>query len=215
MKLLNLFSGTCSVSDPWRTAGHDVIELDTDGRFNPEIKQNILEWDHKELPWVPDVIWASPPCTEYSIAKTRGVRDLVLADSLVAKAMEIIQYFESKNPNLIWFLENGATTLLWKREVAKDLLDFVILDYCQYGPDILYRKRTRIAHSKNLIWEPLPKCNPKTCSSCVNGVHLKSAQKGNDKGKDKHFDKCTTDELHRLPKALTEEILQICESTLR
>ena len=126
--------------------------------------------------------------------------------------MEIIQYFESKNQNLIWFLENGQTTLLWKREVAKNLTIYVDLDYCQYGT--LYRKRTRIAHSKNLVWNPRPKCNPKTCLSCVNGVHLKSAQKGNDKGKDKHFDKCTTDELHALPKALTQEILQVCESTI-
>jgi hypothetical protein len=210
MRLLNIFSGTGSVSKPWKEAGHQVIDLDIDNSFNPVILQDILEWNYKELPWIPDVIWSSPPCTEYSIAKTVGVRNLTLADNLVARTLEIITYFESKNPNLIWFLENGQTTLLWKREVAKSLTNYVDLDYCQYGT--LYRKRTRIAHSKNLIWHPKPKCNPKTCSSCVDGVHLKSAQKGNDKNKDKKFDRCTVHELHALPKKLTEEILHLCES---
>ena len=151
MKLLNVFSGTGSVSKPWREAGHEVIDVDIDATFDPDIKQNILEWDYTALPWIPDVIWSSPPCTEYSIAKTRGVRNLTLADSLVARTLEIINYFESKNPNLVWFLENGQTTLLWKREVAKSLTNYVDLDYCQYG-DVLYRKRTRIAHSPNLNW---------------------------------------------------------------
>jgi len=212
MKLLNLFSGTGSVSIPWREAGHEVIDLDIDGRFGADIVVDILEWDYKDLPWIPDVIWSSPPCTEYSIAKTRGMRNLVLADSLVHQTLKIIQYFESINPNLIWFFENGQTTLLWKREVAKNLTNYVDLDYCQYGT--LYRKRTRIAHSKNLVWHPRPKCDPKTCSACVNGVHIKSAQRGNDRGKDKRIDQCTVHELHALPKALTEEILQVCENTL-
>ena len=213
MKLLNVFSGTGSVSKPWREAGHEVIDVDIDATFDPDIKQNILEWDYTALPWIPDVIWSSPPCTEYSIAKTRGVRNLTLADSLVARTLEIINYFESKNPNLVWFLENGQTTLLWKREVAKSLTNYVDLDYCQYG-DVLYRKRTKIAHSPNLHWQPRPKCNPKTCSACVNGVHLKSAQRGNSKNKDKDFDRCTVHELHALPKKLTEEILHLCENTL-
>ena len=209
MKLLNLFSGTKSVSKPWRDAGHHVIDLDIDDSFKPDILQDILQWNYKDIPWIPDVIWSSPPCTEYSIAKTRGERNLVLADSLVEKTLEIIQYFESKKPNLIWFLENGRTTLLWKREVAKNLTNYVDLDYCQYGT--LYRKRTRIAHSKNLIWQPRPKCDPKTCFDCVNGVHIKSAQRGNDRGKDKRIDQCTVHELHALPRALTSEILHLCE----
>ena len=128
--------------------------------------------------------------------------------------MEIIHYFEQKNPALLWFLENGDSTLLWGREVAKNLKDFVVLDYCQYGT--LYRKRTRIAHSANLHWEPKALCNPKTCHACPDGKrHLKCAQRGPDKtlrGEAKNFDRCTVDELHALPSALTSEILQVCEA---
>ena len=215
MKLLNLYSGTGSVSKPWRAAGHQVWDVDVDPRFSPETCEDILQWDYTQLPFIPDAIWASPPCIEYARCKTRGPpRNFQLADSLVAKALEIIKYFEQKNPALLWFLENGDSTLLWGREVAKKLCNYVVLDYCQYGT--LYRKRTRIAHSANLHWEPRPLCNPKTCHACPDGkTHLKCAQRGPNKkltGAARKFDRCTVDELHALPQALTEEILKICES---
>ena len=49
-----------------------------------------------------DIVVASPPCTEYSAAKTTGVRkEEELADPLVKKALEIIQYFSPP----VWWLE--------------------------------------------------------------------------------------------------------------
>ena len=88
MKLLNLFSGTQSVSKPWKDAGHEVVDLDIDNAFRPTILEDILQWKFQDLLWIPDVIWSSPPCTEYSIAKTRGTRNLILADSLVERTLE-------------------------------------------------------------------------------------------------------------------------------
>ena len=127
MKLLNLFSGTGSVSKPWREAGHQVWDVDIDPRFSPETNEDILQWDYTQLPFIPDVIWSSPPCTEYARCKTRGPpRNFALADSLVKKALEIIHYFEERNPTLIWFLENGDSTLLWGREIAKNLKNDLI-----------------------------------------------------------------------------------------
>ena len=118
------------------------------------------------------------------------------------------------NKDLIWFLENGASTLLWGRDCASDLNWSVTLDYCCYGT--LYRKRTRIAHSANLLWDPRPLCDPKTCHACPDGkTHLKCAQRGPNKkltGAAKKFDVCTVDELHALPKILTEEILKVCKA---
>ena len=70
-----------------------------------------------------------------------------------------------------------------------------------------YRKRTRIAHSDNLQWIPRPLCNPKTCPSCVDGVHIRSAQQGpaKRKGVRNKQDTCSLDMLHGLPRFLTEE----------
>ena len=108
MRLLELFSGTGSVGKPWIEAGHEVISVDVDGRFGATIAGDILELNYKDLP-IPDVIWASPPCDQYARCRTRAKtpRNFKLADSLVAKAIEIIKYFEKLNPALIWFIENG------------------------------------------------------------------------------------------------------------
>ena len=215
MKLLELFSGTGSVGRPWREAGHEVISVDADGRFGAEIVEDLLRWNYCNLPWIPDAIWSSPPCVMYSRARTRAKtpRNFALADSLVAKAKEIIKYFQQINPDLIWFIENGNNTLLWDREVANDLTNFVVADYCQYsGPGC--RKRTRIAHSDNLLWIPRPLCDSKTCSQCVHGRHILTAQRGPGKsaGVRSLADKCSLDTLHALPRELTEEILRVCEA---
>ena len=94
MRLLNIFSGTDSVAIPWREAGHEVISVDIHPRFNPEICEDILQLAYCQLP-TPDVIWASPDCSQYARCRTRAKtpRNLALADSLVAKAIEIITYF--------------------------------------------------------------------------------------------------------------------------
>ena len=95
--------------------------------------------------------------------------------------------------------------------MAKDLTNYVIVDYCQFnGPG--YRKRTRIAHSDNLVWNPQPLCDPKTCEQCVDGRHMLTAQRGkqsNAKQK-RHGDTCSLDMLHGLPRELTQEIFQVC-----
>ena len=196
---------------PFRNAGHTVFEVDVDPTFTPDYCGDILLWDYKNLDFIPDIIWASPPCDQYSMARTRAKtpRNLVLADKLVAKALEIIEYFEQQNPDLIWFVENGNSTLLWGREVAKSLVlgSYVVLDYCQYGK--LYRKRTRIAHSQNLVWQPKELCDPKTCLACVGGKHIKTAQRGPCAGR--IGDVCSLNELHALPSELCDEILSVCQ----
>ena len=180
---------------------------------SPPTLCDIRELAYCKLP-VPDVIWASPPCDQYARCRTRAQtpRNFALADSLVAKALEIIEQFQRLNPALIWFLENGDSTLRWGREVAKDLTKYVVLDYCRYGGPG-YRKRTRIAHSDNLHWVPRPLCDPKTCAQCVDGRHILTTQQGPGKkaGVRNIEDKCSLDLLHALPRELTEEILRVCE----
>ena len=67
MRLLELFSGTGSVGRIARAHGWDVLSLDLK---NADINEDIQTWDYQQLePKHFDVILASPPCTEYSIAK--------------------------------------------------------------------------------------------------------------------------------------------------
>ena len=84
-----------------RDLGYEVVSLDLK---NADINSDILKWDYTMLKKDFTVVWASPPCTEYSRAKTTGIRNIDYANSVVKKTLEIIRYFEPQ----IFFVENPA-----------------------------------------------------------------------------------------------------------
>tara|TARA_B110000027_G_scaffold78725_1_gene83755 strand:- start:156 stop:794 length:639 start_codon:yes stop_codon:yes gene_type:complete len=144
-KLLDLFSGSGSVTKLSKKLNYDVKSLDiTQLKEAPPLtfKTDILNFNPEtELArWIPDIIWASPPCTEYSHAKTRGPRDIEGANKLVVKTINIIKWALKKNPKLIWIIENPQTGLLKDQRFMRNL-PYVDADYCSYG--LPYRKRTR------------------------------------------------------------------------
>jgi len=109
MRLLELFSGTGSVGTVFKEYGWEVVSLDRD--MPADISCDIMDWDYRNSPYPLkhfDVIWASPPCTEYSKAKTRGVRKLDEANAVVERTLEIFGHFQPS----IYFLENPQTGLL-------------------------------------------------------------------------------------------------------
>ena len=198
MKLLELFSGTGSVGKVARDFGFDVVSLDLKGAM---INTDILDWNYKDYPvGYFDFIWASPPCTEYSIAKTTGVRKIEEANKIVLKTIEIIKYFNPKT----FFIENPQTGLL-KKQVFMNEFDFKDVDYCKYG--FSYRKRTRLWNNLK-DWNPRPLCK-KDCNSIINGRHKETAQrlpsgKKSDWGNDYILHK--QDDLYRIPEELIKEI---------
>ena len=170
MKVLELFSGTGSVGNACREFGFDVISLERD--MEADIRMGIIDWDYTAFPSKYfDFIWASPPCTEYSIAKTIGTRDIEGSNRIVARTMEIIRYFDPR----YWILENPQSGKLKDQTVVSELA-FDDIDYCKYG--FPYRKRTRLWNNID-CWTPRPLCC-KDCGSMTEDRkrHKETAQRG-------------------------------------
>ena len=168
LKMLELFSGTGSIGKVAINYNFEITSLDKD--MEATIKTDILDWNYKTYPTKYfDVIWASPPCTEYSIAKTIGIRNIEQANNIVKRVLEIISYF---NPTY-YMIENPQTGLLKNQTFMLDI-PYNDLDYCKYG--MKYRKRTRIWNNLN-TWIPKPLCK-KDCGNIVNNKHIEVAQRG-------------------------------------
>ena len=138
-RLLELFAGAGSICKIFSARGWEVVSVDCDAKMQPTIVADIGTFDYKMLGGYYDAVWCSPPCTQYSIARSHAKtpRDLEGADKLVRRCRDIISYFQP----LAYFIENPHSGLLKRRDVVSDL-PYVVVDYCQYGWP--YRKRTII-----------------------------------------------------------------------
>ena len=127
LRVLDLFSGTGSITKAFHE--HEVTSLDLDPRFGPTICKDVFDWDYSALPsGTYDVIWASVPCEQYSLARSNALtpRDLVLADRIVQRTRDIIEHFKPR----CWFVENPSSSMLWRRFTWPRL---VKTSYCSYG----------------------------------------------------------------------------------
>jgi site-specific DNA-cytosine methylase len=206
MRLLELFSGTGSMGRAFRDLGWEVVSLDImPGQHT--IRADIRDWDYSIFPVGHfDAIHASPPCTEYSIARTcaKTPRNLELADSLVQKTLDIIDYFKPK----AFFIENPFTGMLKRRPLMQHMEPYLRrVTYCRYG--MLYRKETAIWTNLGDYWQPRPLCtraNP--CPQVVDFWHPASAQQ-RERLNQPRFKK---EELYVIPAALCKEIAEATEA---
>ena len=200
-RLLELFSGTKSVSNVAKALGWETISLDIDPKFGPDWCMDIMDFDQTQFPKNHfDFVWASPDCRAYSSARTNAKipRDEAMAasDKLVAKTLQIISHF-----GCAYCIENPATSRLWKRDVA-DGLQCVTASYCCHD-DYKYKKNTKFA--SNFLGK-LPVCpGVGLCPQMVDKKHIEHAQRGSGGAMPREH---TTDELHTIPEGLLREMFR-------
>ena len=190
--LLELFSGTGSIGKAFRAQGWDVVSLDNDPKAHADIRQDVLDFQVSQLGGqTVDLVWASPPCTDYSNARRKkGLAELGGSDELVQKALSIAE--ELGCPI---FVENPWTGQLKNRQLL-DHLHLHKVDYCTYG--MPYRKRTAIW--TDTCWKPARPLCKHDCASTLDGKHIARAQQGRP-------GPCfSTRQLYVIPPALCEEI---------
>lgn len=75
MKILELFSGFGDISRSFAEQGHEIYRVDWNEKLDAELHADISKLTADDIielcGGVPDVIWASPDCTTYSIATHR------------------------------------------------------------------------------------------------------------------------------------------------
>jgi len=166
MRILELFSGTGSVSKVCKELNYEVISVDISSKYHtPTILANIMEWDYKTFPTGHfDMIWASPPCQTFSYlrhchigrtlkhSKEPFTMEQLINDietkglPILRKTQEIIEYFKPT----YWFIENPVGRM---QNYINNVKPYRV-DYCAYA-DWGYKKPTHIWTNKVFI--------PKVC----------------------------------------------------
>ena len=134
MKVLELFAGSRSIGKEAEKQGHRVISLDIEAFERIDLVQSILDFTLDQLEELPDLIWASVPCTTYSMLAIgkhrRGPKAIseaaVLGDQIVVHTLEVI-----RRAGCLWVMENPRA-MLRKMPIMRGL-DRRTVSYCRYG----------------------------------------------------------------------------------
>ena len=210
MKVLELFAGTRSIGKAFEARGHEVFSVEWNREFGN------IDW-YEDIGKItaddiinrfghPDVIWASPDCTSYSVAaisrhrrknKATGSLDPIsdyakFCDKVNEHVIELIKELKPK----YWFIENprgGMRKMSWMQELPR-----YTVTYCKYGEERM--KPTD-------IWtnHPDPKFLPPSKNGDPDHVAAPRGARTGTQGLKGSVERS------KIPSALCEHIVDICE----
>ena len=170
IKVLELFAGTRSIGKAFEARGHEVYSVEWDKDFenidlyddimNVTAEQIIRDFGH------PDVIWASPDCTTFSVAAISHHRRKNPETGNLDPISDYAKFCDKVDQHVLdlirelsptyYFIENprgGMRKMTWMQGIPR-----YTVTYCQYGD-------TRMKPTD--IWTNHP--NPKFKPPCKNG----------------------------------------------
>ncbi|NCX94719.1 MAG: DNA cytosine methyltransferase, partial [Gammaproteobacteria bacterium] len=172
--IFDLFSGTGSATQAFKEAQQKVYTFELDTYFQADENVDVFDLtvDYlREVYGQPDFVWASPPCTAFSVASMghhwqSGGSNPVPKTQAAMQSQELVAHtrklLEGLNPKFGFLIENPRG-MLRKLPVVKDLQRQSVT-YCQYGD-------TRMKPTD--LWGVVPNWTPRPM--CKNGASCHEA----------------------------------------
>jgi len=155
---VELFAGSKSFSRAAEKRGYKTFTVDNVKEFDPDYCTDILNIDISKLPKNPLVLWASPPCTTFSVATRsnnyiNGVPQSLKACLGLAYVYKTLEIINEIKPTY-WFIENPMgylRTFEFMKKYKRNLIT-----YCQYGDK---RMKPTDIWTNFIKWTPKKSCN--------------------------------------------------------
>lgn len=210
MKVLELFAGTRSIGKAFEARGHEVFSVEWNKDFdNIDLYADIGQLTASEIVEKfgrPDVIWASPDCTSYSVAAiskhrrknpVTGSLDPIsdyakFCDKVNQHVLELIRELKPK----YWFIENprgGMRKMKWMQGLPR-----YTVTYCKYGEE-------RMKPTDLWTNHPDPKFLPPSKNGDPDHVAAPRGARTGTQGLKGSVERS------KIPAALCEHIVDICE----
>lgn len=212
MKILELFAGTRSIGKAFEKRGHSVFSVE----WNKDFKDIDLYADVGTLTAAeiiekfgkPDIVWASPDCSTYSIAAISHHRRKEESGNL-SPVSEYAKFCDAVNKHVLelinelkpkyYFIENPRGALR-KMDFMQGLPRYTVT-YCKYGD-----KRMKPTD----IWTNHP--NPQFLPMCKNGDDCHERAPRGSRGGTQGLKGAA--ERAKIPALLCDHIVDICEKEI-
>ena len=214
MKILELFAGTRSIGKAFERAGHEVYSIEWDKNFEDidwyEDIGKITAQDIIERFGKPDVIWASPDCSSFSIAAISHHRKKNLETGNLDPVSDYAKFCDKVDQNVLQLIKDLTPTYYWieipvgglrKMTWMQDIPYRYTTTYCQWGekrmkPTDLFTNYPNAYFPRCKNGDPCHESAPRGSKTGTQG--LKGSK-----------------ERSRIPDALCNYIVELCQKGLQ